>query len=443
MADIVENAHFVADIVVDSSCCGKRKSVVYGIVGMVGFYFEVVDLLSDYLFLMTMQKYIDDQNDDAHIIESYIPAFYISVVLPWIVIFLSSTLKYYGRTASRSETTVLTTSWNCKTRLKKEEHIVPDRDKAIESGFVMFSSIFFDNFILRILEAVTFSRYDPRKHAIFPVEEMESMRNLTIAILEDIPQFALKLGLFSVLNENGRKDLNINGGMWTFTISFITTILNLVKVIVVEFSKRKEYPTLSICSYMGHVFSFIHPNDEYIVAIADNVKNRSYSSTVLHLMGGCITDAGMNTLAEAIDESSLLEMKDESEVFFIQRPPLTLRRINLGWNSFGDEGVFALSKALKSYDGIKVLDLRGCEGIREQGYENLKELLIQHNTLHTLILSNTEDAETETGTTIGGGVTKSWADDISSNQSGKNICFEDLGNNKFDRWIRRIERQSR
>mmetsp|Transcript_8172 Transcript_8172/g.10673 ORF Transcript_8172/g.10673 Transcript_8172/m.10673 type:complete len:281 (+) Transcript_8172:737-1579(+) len=261
---------------------------------------------------------------------------------------------------------------------------------------------------------------------------MESMRSLSIAILEDVPQFALKLGLFFALDESKRKLLGIDGGAFAYTLSFVTTVLSLFRAVVTEWHKKKDYPTLSFFQYLGHVFAFIHPNDQYVTAIADHIVQKSYSATCLHLAGGSITDEGMETLANALSKSGHLSMESKEKAKaeeeeaeetkercrWIQRPPLTLRRINLGWNNF-NAGVIALSNALESYEGIQILDLRGCKGIGRDGYEKLGELLVNHSTLNTLILS-------ESGSDFVGGVSYGWAAQITDGHKEKIISFEDV-----------------
>ena len=128
-----------------------------------------------------------------------------------------------------------------------------------------------------------------------------------------------------------------------------------------------------------------------------------------HLAGGKIDDTGIEA---ALSKSGHLSMesgeedaKEEKEVNdeeaketkdkirWIQRLPLTLRRINLGWNTFQDAGVISLCNALELYDGIQILDLRGCDGIGRDGYEKLGALLAHHRTLNTLILSESKSDE--------------------------------------------------
>jgi hypothetical protein len=261
------------------------------------------------------------------------------------------------------------------------------------------------------------------------------------------------------------------------TLSFVTTVLALVKAVVAEWHKKKDYPTLSFFQYLGYVFAFIAPNDQYVTAIADHIEQKSYSSTCLHLSGGRITDKGMETLANALSKSCHLRMETEEEgkedeaeevefvegeeVEFveveaeeqdeaeeneekhkwIQRPPLTLRRINLGWNDFQDIGVIALSKALESYEGIQILDLRGCNGIGRDGYEKLGELLVHHRTLNTLILSDSESdfrGNRIAGSEFVGGVSSSWAAQITDGHKEKMIRFEEVyaGNAFYDRVLK-------
>lgn len=148
---------------------------------------------------------------------------------------------------------------------------------------------------------------------------MESMRSLSIAILEDVPQFALKVGLFYALEESQRNELDIIGGAFAYTLSFVTTVIGLVKAILSEWHNKKDYPTLSFFRYLGHVFAFIHPNNEYVAAIADHIEQNSYSSTCLHLAGGKIDDTGMETLANALSKSGHLRIDSERRTLRMKR----------------------------------------------------------------------------------------------------------------------------
>jgi hypothetical protein len=81
--------------------------------------------------------------------------------------------------------------------------------------------------------------------------------NLWGACLLPFWKDALKLALFFSLEESMRKDLGIDGGAFAYTLSFVTTMLGLIKVVVVvaEWHKMKDYPTLSFFKYLGYVFS--------------------------------------------------------------------------------------------------------------------------------------------------------------------------------------------
>ena len=77
----MEDAHFGAEILDDLGCCG-RKEVITGLLGTFGFYFELLDIVSDWYFLGVLQAFADSGKDGADIVENYFHWFLLFGFLP-------------------------------------------------------------------------------------------------------------------------------------------------------------------------------------------------------------------------------------------------------------------------------------------------------------------------------------------------------------------------
>ena len=93
-----------------------------------------------------LQAFADSGKDGADIVQNYSIGFYCSVSFPWLLIYISSLLRMYGHTVVCYET-------------PKGEKIGVNEDSNVYFYFLS------DNFVIRAREALTCSRYDPRKHA--------------------------------------------------------------------------------------------------------------------------------------------------------------------------------------------------------------------------------------------------------------------------------------
>jgi hypothetical protein len=98
-------------------------------------------------FLAVLQAFADSGKDGADVVQNYSIGFYCSVFFPWLLICTSSGLRMYGHTAI---------SYDCP----KGKNIGVNQESSVY--FFQFLS---DNFVIRAREALTCSRYDPRKHA--------------------------------------------------------------------------------------------------------------------------------------------------------------------------------------------------------------------------------------------------------------------------------------